>query len=82
MTLPASLTHLRKAVENRHAEAEYMLGLMYLAGCGVERNDDSRQEGMRLLSLAAKDGSEEAEAFLKNPVDANNPLLHSSISEK
>lgn len=78
----ASLTHLRKAVENRHAEAEYLLGLMYLAGCGVERNDNSRQEGMRLLSLAAQDGCEEAEAFLKNPVDANNPLLHSSISEK
>ena len=55
---------------------------MYLAGCGVERNDNSRQEGMRLLSLAAQDGCEEAEAFLKNPVDANNPLLHSSISEK
>lgn len=56
-----SITNWKKAAENGNADAQYMLGLLYLAGKGVDKNNDL---GIDYIKKAAHQDMPEAQAML------------------
>lgn len=51
----------QKAAEQGHEQAQYMLGSMYMAGAGIEKNE---KIGCHWFEMAAKQGDEQAQQAL------------------
>jgi TPR repeat protein len=62
----------RVAAEAGHTHAQYMIGTMYLRGDGVDKD---RDEGMRWLELASRQGYEHATELL-NRISASKQKSH------
>jgi TPR repeat protein len=67
----------RRALRFRHPRAQTLLGLAYLNGDGVERN---REEGLRLLKLAADQGYADAQFALAQAWHAQAAMRAQAIA--
>ena len=52
-------------------DCQYMLGMMYIKGEGVQKN---HKVGMMMVRNAARDGSEDAMKYLKRITPGDNPV--------
>lgn len=57
-----AVKYARTAAEAGNADSQYLLGVFYMSGDGVEKDS---AKGMELLKLAAKSGQAEAQKILK-----------------